>query len=109
MNRQADADELNIEMELLLSGGKAAMGGKWHALTKIAAELRELPNPEFKSRLKAELLEEYPITAARQASFEQVTGAVVFAEILPSLGGNNFRTFRLIIAVSWFHSSRTHC
>jgi periplasmic protein TonB len=93
MNRQADADELNVAMESLLAGGKIEMHGKWRALAALAAELRELPNPEFKSRLKAELVEEYPLSVARTAAFEQVTGAAAFAEILPSLGGSNFRIF----------------
>ena len=31
--------------------------------------------------------------AGRETAFEQVTGAAAFAEILPSLGGNNFRIF----------------
>jgi periplasmic protein TonB len=93
MNRQADADELNVELESLLAGGKVETQGKWRPLAAIAAELRDLPSPEFKNRLKAELLEQYPVSAAREAAFEQVTGAAAFAEILPSLGGKNFRIF----------------
>jgi len=93
MNRQADADELNIEMETLLAGGKVEIRGKWCHLAAIAAEVRELPHPEFKSRLKAELLEEFPASAVRGASFEQVSGAAAFAGMLPSLGGSNFRIF----------------
>jgi protein TonB len=93
MNRQADADELNVEIESLLGCGKIETQGKWRPLAAIAAELRHLPNPDFKSRLKAELLEAYPQGVAREASFEQVTGAAAFAEILPSIGGNNFRIF----------------
>jgi TonB family protein len=91
MNR-ADADELNIELESLLASGRVEIQGKWHALAAIAAELRELPNPEFKRRLKAELLEECPISA-REIAFEQVTGAAAFAEILPIFGGKDFRMF----------------
>jgi protein TonB len=93
MNRQADADELNVEMETLLAGGKVEIQGKWRHLAAIAAEVRELPHPEFKSRLKAELLEEFPASAVRGASFEQITGAAAFAGMLPSLGGSNFRIF----------------
>jgi TonB family protein len=93
MNRQADADELNVEMESLLSGSHIDIQGKWHALAAIAAELRELPNPEFKSRLKTELLEECPVSAAEEASFEQVTTAAAFAEILPIFGAKDFRIF----------------
>jgi protein TonB len=93
MNRQADADELNVEIESLLASGKIEIQGKWRHLAAIAAEVRELPNPEFKSRLKAELLEEYPVSAAREDFFEQVIGTAAFAGILPNLGGNNFRIF----------------
>ena len=79
MNRQADADELNLEMEALLTSGTLDSQGRWRALAAIAAELRELPNPEFKSRLKAELLEECPVGTPRELAFEQVTGAAAFA------------------------------
>jgi TonB family protein len=93
MNRQADADELNVEMEALLAGDKVEIQKKWHSLAAIATELRELPTPEFKSRLKAELLEEDSISAARGASLEQDTSAAAFAEMLPIFGANNFRIF----------------
>ena len=93
MNRQADADELNVEMESLLAGSPREIQGKWHSLVAIAAELGELPNPEFKSRLKAELLEEYPVCAAREVSFEEVTSAAAFAGIVPIFGAKDFRMF----------------
>jgi TonB family protein len=93
MNRQADADELNIELERLLAGGDVDIQGKWHSFAAIAAELRDIPNPEFKSRLKAELLEEDTVNTGGQVSVEQVTGAVAFAEILPIFGGKSFPIF----------------
>ena len=93
MNRQADADELNVEMESLLAGSPREIPRKWHSLVAIAAELGELPNPEFKGRLKAELLEEYPVCAAREVSFEEVTSAAAFAGILPIFGDKDFRIF----------------
>jgi protein TonB len=93
MNRQADADELNVEMETLLTSGTLNSQGKWRALAAIAADLRELPNPEFKSRLKAELLEECPVGPPRALAFEQVTGAAAFAEIIPIFGAKDFRIF----------------
>ena len=92
MNRQADADELNVELESLLASGIVEIQGKWRALTAIAAELRELPNPEFKSQLKAELLEEYSVSS-REIAFEQVTGVAAFAEILPFSAAKDFRMF----------------
>ncbi len=93
MNRQADADELNLQIESLFAERKADTGTKWQALVTMAAELRDLPHPEFKDRLKADLLEESVVTASSRSTFEQVSGAVAFAEILPNLGGNNFRIF----------------
>jgi protein TonB len=93
MNRQADADELNLEMETLLTSGTVDSRGKWRTLAAIAAELREVPNPEFKSRLKSELLEERSVSAAPEMAFEQVTGAAAFAEIVPIFGAKDFRIF----------------
>ena len=40
MNRQADADELNIEIESLLACGKVETQGNWRALAALAAGLR---------------------------------------------------------------------
>jgi TonB family protein len=93
MNRQADADELNVEMESLLASAEVEIQTKWLSLAAIAAELRELPNPEFKSRLKAELLQEDPVSAAQEPFLEQVTSAAAFAEILPIFGAQEFRLF----------------
>lgn len=93
MNRQSDADELNLEVESLLAGDLREIQGKWHSLVAIAAELRELPNPEFKLQLKTELLEDYPVSTARQPSFEEVTSAAAFAEIVPIFSGKDFRIF----------------
>jgi TonB family protein len=93
MNRQSDADELNVELESLLASGKLETPGKWRSLSVIAADLRELPHPEFKSRLKADLMEEYSVTAAPKPCFEQITSAAAFAEILPIFGAKDFRIF----------------
>jgi TonB family protein len=93
MNLQADADELNVEIESLLASGEVDIQGKWHSLALIAGDLRELPNPKFKSRLKAELLEECPVSTGQEASFEQVTSAAAFAEILPIFGAKDFGIF----------------
>ena len=93
MNRQTDADELNVELESLLAGNIVKTQRNWRALTAIATELREVPNPEFKRQLKAELLEEYPVRASQEAAFEQVTSAAAFAEMLPIFGAKELRIF----------------
>lgn len=93
MNRQTDADELNIQLESLLAGRKVVAYPEWDSLLAVAAELRELPTPEFKTQLKADLLDETTASTPRSVAFEQVTAAAAFAEMLPRLGGNNFRIF----------------
>lgn len=93
MNRQADADELSVELEFWLAGGKVEAGAKWQSLLAIAAELRQLPHPEFKDRLKADLLEETAISETSGGLFAQLTGTAAFAEVLPNLGGKDSRMF----------------
>ena len=55
MNRQATADELDRQVEKLLQG----TGQRSDPLVMLAAELRMLPDPEFKGRLKDQLREEW--------------------------------------------------
>ena len=93
MNRQPDADELNFHLDSYLASKKIESGAKLHPLLTIATELRQLPHPEFKDRLKADLLEETSTITQNRGIFEQVTGAAAFAEILPNLGANDFRIF----------------
>jgi TonB family protein len=58
MNRQATADELDRQVEMLLWARDSA-GPMSDPLLKIGAELRMLPNPEFRSRLKGQLAEDW--------------------------------------------------
>ena len=59
MNRQAMADELDRQVEELLSGKRTADAGS-HPLLAVAAELQMLPDPEFVECLKEVLIEEGP-------------------------------------------------
>ncbi|HKW15983.1 MAG TPA: energy transducer TonB [Terriglobales bacterium] len=87
MNRQAEAEELNREIETLLAGeGDGARD--WQSLI---ADLRYLPNPDFKAQLKSELVEIGEIPQSVDGNFEHITETAAFAEILPSLGGSNYR------------------
>ena len=85
MNRQAMADELDQQVEMLLTG-KRIVGTKSEPLLALASELRMLPTPEFKSRLKDELVEPCPATALPQlVNFERIQTSVL-AGITPLFG-----------------------
>jgi TonB family protein len=85
MNRQAMADELDRQVELLLRGrGNSSPASE---LVKLGAELRMLPNPEFRNRLKDELLEPArEFTSPNVASLEQGSAAYL-AGIAPLFTG----------------------
>jgi len=85
MNRQAIADELDQQVELLLQGrGNSSPGTE---LVKLGAELCMLPNPEFRNRLKDELLEPArDFTSPNVAGLEQGS-APSLAGIAPLFGG----------------------
>lgn len=92
MNRQTEAEELNREIEALL-GSEGSGAGEWLSLV---ADLRKLPTQEFKKQLRSELIERgetpEPVGAnSEQVTLEQISGTAVFAEILPTLGGNGYR------------------
>jgi periplasmic protein TonB len=93
MNRHADPEELNFELESWFAGKKVEPGSKWQSLLAIAAEVRALPHPEFKNQLSADLLENVDTHEPGHVAFEQVTGAAAFAEIVPIFGGRDFRIF----------------
>jgi periplasmic protein TonB len=86
MNRQATADELDRQLEMLLYGGSSRGLGS-DPLLRLGSELRMLPNPGFRSRLKTDLIEQTthvtPFSASR--GFEQAQGAAL-AGVAPLLG-----------------------
>ncbi|MBO0910986.1 MAG: energy transducer TonB [Acidobacteria bacterium] len=88
MNRQAGADALERELESLVAGRKRKAHPEWQPLVEIAADLRQLADPEFKSRLKSELFEETGRCEPERTVLDEITGATQFAEVLPALGGN---------------------
>ena len=85
MNRQAIADELDSQVEMLLRGRDGVRTAS-DPLLKLGAELIVLPSPEFRSRLKDELLEPSRGFGSATASFEQVSASGL-AGIAPLLGG----------------------
>ena len=89
MKQEISADELNRRVEELLAGVHVEHEPEWSPLLTIAAEVTTLPNPEFKSRLKADLLEETESAQRhyQDAQFRQTEGAELLAGFLPTLGG----------------------
>lgn len=87
-----DAEELDRQIDAVLAGD-THVRPEDGPLLAIARDLRNLPDPEFKAKLKSDLLEEISAYEPAGASFEQVTGATAFAEILPNLSGKDFRLF----------------
>jgi len=88
MNRQTSADSLDRELESFLAGRSPKAHPDWRPFLEIAADLRQLASPEFKSRLKSDLLEGMGSLESPGADFEQVKGAAEFAEVLPTVGGS---------------------
>ena len=68
--------------------GNSIVRPEWDSLAAIAAELRTLPDPDFKNRLKADLMEAAgtaePLDAG--ADYESVEGVAALSTILPSIG-----------------------
>jgi len=104
MSRYDNADELDRLVDRLVTSGgipsqaelergtleeQDGLGG----LLAIASDLEVLPNPEFRARLKAELMDEVAFSVSPESRIEQLAGAVVATEILPTLGGKSFGIF----------------
>jgi TonB family protein len=90
-NPQFAADNFNQYLESRTAGEARALCPEWDSLVAIAAELLTLPDPDFKNRLKAELMEEAGSLEAG-AHYERVEGPAL-ATILPSLGGKGLVLF----------------
>jgi len=89
MNTQNHADELDARIETMLTGESAQPEGSRGELLAIADDCRMLPNPEFRQRLKADLLDQAvggPELSAAQSGFQQMASGTALAEILPTLG-----------------------
>jgi hypothetical protein len=55
MNLRGDADRLDSQLESLMAGLDGKPDSEWNALLAVAAKLRNLPDPSFKNRLRADL------------------------------------------------------
>jgi TonB family protein len=62
-------------------------------LLPLVSDLQLLPDPDFKVRLKSDLLGEISFPASSELRIEQMTGPFVATEILPTLGGKPFGIF----------------
>jgi TonB family protein len=106
MSNLSVADQLDRSIEVLLAdpgAGVPASDGNLELL-KIASELRWLPRPDFKARLKADLLERtftsttIPVDAGRtpQPTMEpgrRRNGVQADSDILPTLFGVGYGTY----------------
>jgi TonB family protein len=95
MKQEIFADELNRRIVQLLARVNVEHEPEWNPLLAIAAEATTLPNPEFRSRLKADLLEEAESsqTHYQDAQFRQAEGAELLARGLPTLDGKQSGIF----------------
>jgi protein TonB len=95
MNKQVFADQLDQQIEVMIAGRGTETCPEWASLLRIASELRALPSPEFKDRLKADLIEESETTLALgpRPELQSMESELALAEILPTLGGKEFGIF----------------
>lgn len=91
MTMHADAEELDRRINALLGGKAEEYLGELASLTAIASDLRHLANPEFKSRLKANLMDGEP--ASRPDSLENYYGREIAAAFVPLLGSKPMGMF----------------
>jgi hypothetical protein len=95
MKQDTVADELDRRLEQFLAGIRIEHEPEWDALLSIAAELTTLPNPDFKIRLKADLLEEAEAAQIgyQDAQLQKTEGAALLAGLLPTLHGKQSGLF----------------
>jgi TonB family protein len=93
MNRQNIAEKLDRNIDQALSGKDIKQDYELNSLLALGSDLRALPSYEFKNRLKADLMDEVLLVTSGQAHLERMTGTVVLAEILPTLGGKQLGIF----------------
>src|SRR5215813_12577372 len=93
MNNLSIYDELDQAIESIIANPNAPavlQDSQVSELTEVASDLRQLPRPDFKTRLKTELewvVSSRPLTSDRQLP------AANEADILPSLFGDVHRTY----------------
>lgn len=62
MNHEIRSEQFNEALEAMLAG-RGAEAGEFQDLLQLAGQLRELPNPAFKTRLRAEIERKTAMTA----------------------------------------------
>src|SRR5215469_14603190 len=93
MNSISIYDELDQAIGAMISEPDTAIAtenAKFADVLRIVSDLRDLPRPDFKTRLKIEL--EW-VASARPLSSARQSRAVEEARILPSLFGNSYGTY----------------
>jgi protein TonB len=93
MNQRADAESLDRQLESVMAGVNVKSSSEWNELMAIAANVRKLPDPNFRRRLWGELLDDCGIHEPSHPQFEQVTSATAFASMLPTLIGDQSAVF----------------
>lgn len=93
MNNLSKIEELDQAIEVMIAGSNphfAAQDAEVAELLSVASELRQLPRPDFKTRLKTELdwvVSERPLSPVRSPLAEEIE------DILPSLFGKGYGTY----------------
>jgi protein TonB len=91
---KTSADELDQQIESLISGRGGDHDGDSNSLLAVATELRSIPDPDFKRRLMAELVgEAVPFETAYipQGTMQRETAAL--SSIMPTLSGKGLGIF----------------
>jgi len=94
MSPRDPADELDPQIEKLVSGGSMESVGGFPSLLAIANELRLVPDPDFKRHLRADLIDEAALVETSFfASTDKQPDAAVLSAIMPTLSGKRLGIF----------------
>lgn len=95
MNPDVRAEEFDHQIEKLFSGRTVESGSDCPSLLSLASDLRLLPDPDFKRRLMADLVEEAAPTETPSASLgeDHQANVAILSSILPTLTRKRFRVF----------------
>ena len=106
MTNELKHEELNRSIDSILSRGEFASTGDEHvdALARLASGLRGLPSPEFRARLRAEIV---PQTSGRaRRLFKKPIGALSEAKESSQSGGRQTVWISRLPVISWFRGQR---
>lgn len=94
MNPHVPAEELNQQIEKLLTGRGVEPGSDSSSLLAIASDLRLLPDPDFRHRLMADLIDEAaPLESPYVRSDSNQSRPAVLSAFMPTLTGKGFSVF----------------